>query len=149
MRYQLRIAEAVWSQADEVDSWWRVNRRGAPRLFREELLAALARIEAAPSAARPYGHEGQPSTLRRVLLPRSPWRTTRTNARDSAVALHRGDIEPSLSSMANDPEHLDPARAPARSSSLAKRTLVRSRQARRAMTCFAGRTATSCSLTSA
>ena len=71
MRYQLRIAEAVWSQADEIDSWWRVNRRGAPRLFREELLAALVRIEAAPSAARPYGHEGQPSHLRRVLLPRS------------------------------------------------------------------------------
>jgi plasmid stabilization system protein ParE len=71
MPYQLRIAEAVWLQADAIDVWWRANRRSAPRLFRDELEAALDRLETAPLTAGRYGHEGQPTELRRLLLPRS------------------------------------------------------------------------------
>ena len=48
MPYRLRIAEAVWLQADAIDAWWHANRRSAPRLFRDELEAALDRLETAP-----------------------------------------------------------------------------------------------------
>ena len=34
---------------------------------------------------------------------------TSDSVRSSAVALHRSDIEPILSSMAKDPEHFDPS----------------------------------------
>jgi plasmid stabilization system protein ParE len=71
MGYRLRIASDVWLQADAIDSWWRAHRRASPELFRDELEAALERLETTPLATRSYGHEGQPSTLRRVLLPRT------------------------------------------------------------------------------
>jgi plasmid stabilization system protein ParE len=70
MRYRLRIAADVWIQAGAIDAWWRANRAASPTLFREELEAALERLEQAPFASAIYGHEGQPSTLRRLLLPR-------------------------------------------------------------------------------
>jgi plasmid stabilization system protein ParE len=70
MRFPVRIAADVWIQADAIDSWWRANRAGSPTLFREELEAALERLEQAPFASALYEHEGQPSTLRRLLLPR-------------------------------------------------------------------------------
>jgi hypothetical protein len=70
MRYRLRIAADVWVQADAIDAWWRANRAASSTLFREELEAALERVERAPFASAIYGHEGQPSALRRLLLPR-------------------------------------------------------------------------------
>jgi plasmid stabilization system protein ParE len=71
MRYRLRIAADVWLQAAGIDSWWRGNRPASPNLFREELAAALERLEAAPLASRRYEREDQASGLRRLLLPRS------------------------------------------------------------------------------
>ena len=71
MGYRLRIAPEVWLQAEAIDSWWRANRRASPDLFRDELDAALERLETAPLAVRVYGHEGQPLTVRRILLPRT------------------------------------------------------------------------------
>ena len=46
MRYRLRIAADVWLQAAGIDSWWR-HRPASPNLFREEVAAALERLEAA------------------------------------------------------------------------------------------------------
>jgi plasmid stabilization system protein ParE len=71
MPYRLRIASDVWLQADAIDSWWRANRRASPNLFRDELDAALERLETSPLTTRAYGQEGQPMALRRLLLPRS------------------------------------------------------------------------------
>jgi plasmid stabilization system protein ParE len=70
MRYRLRFAENVGSQVEAIDSWWRANRRASPTLFGEEFEASLERLEAAPLACATYGHSGQPSELRRLLLPR-------------------------------------------------------------------------------
>jgi plasmid stabilization system protein ParE len=71
MRYRLRIAAAVWLQADAIDSWWRAHRPAAPTLFREELEAAMERLETAPLTSTVYSQQGQPPDLRRLLLPRS------------------------------------------------------------------------------
>jgi len=70
MRYRLRIADNVWSQVEVIDSWWRTNRPASPRLFREEFEAGLRQLEVAPLMSAAYGHAGQPSELRRLLLPR-------------------------------------------------------------------------------
>jgi plasmid stabilization system protein ParE len=69
MRYRLRIAQTFESRLARSTCVARQSSRVAD-LFREEFEAALERLEQAPFASAIYGHEGQPSTLRRLLLPR-------------------------------------------------------------------------------
>jgi hypothetical protein len=71
MRYRLRIAAAVWLQAEAIDSWWYAYRPAAPMLFREELEAALERLETAPLTSTAYSKQGQSPDVRRLMLPRS------------------------------------------------------------------------------
>lgn len=53
----------------EIDAWWRQNRRAAPDLFAEELDRVLLLLEARPNLGTPY--DAGAKTVRRVLLRRS------------------------------------------------------------------------------
>jgi plasmid stabilization system protein ParE len=70
MTYRLRIAREVVAQAAAVEEWWRANRPKAPDLFREELTAALERLESAPLMSQRYPTPEQPDA-RRLLMPRT------------------------------------------------------------------------------
>lgn len=54
---------------ERIEKWWREQRPEAATLFREELAAALARIELLPSAGQLYRRGKR--EIRRVLLPRT------------------------------------------------------------------------------
>ncbi len=51
-----------------VRDWWRINRPAAPRLFLDELRAAIAQIRATPQIGAPH-RRTQGRLMRRVLLP--------------------------------------------------------------------------------
>lgn len=61
------VAPDAEAQIRAIDGWWRENRKASPRLFAEELAAAIALIEAWPLAGRSRRHPGVPG-LRRVLM---------------------------------------------------------------------------------
>jgi len=44
----VRFNQIAVSQADEIELWWRRNRRSAPSLFREELAAAVHLLSERP-----------------------------------------------------------------------------------------------------
>jgi plasmid stabilization system protein ParE len=66
---EVELSEEADAQVDEIDAWWRQNRRRAPHLFRDELEKALADLEAMPSLGTHYRAGSEP--MRRVLLRRT------------------------------------------------------------------------------
>lgn len=69
-RYKVVLAEDARQQVATIQAWWKANRPSNPRLFRQELQAAVDRLSVFPNAGAPYGAspiEG----VRRLLLPRT------------------------------------------------------------------------------
>jgi plasmid stabilization system protein ParE len=56
------------SHAATIAAWWRANRAGAPRLFSDELSAAVALLAATPRVGKVYERA---SGTRRILIGRS------------------------------------------------------------------------------
>ena len=54
-------------QLAKVDEWWRSNRLAAPRLFDDEIRAAIALLAATPETGRSHAHR-QIHGLRRLYL---------------------------------------------------------------------------------
>lgn len=67
--YRVEFSPEAGEQAERVASWWIENRPAAPTLFRDELAAAVSRLEASPRSGTFY--ELAPMPMRRLLMPRS------------------------------------------------------------------------------
>ena len=66
---KVELTEEARAQVNEIDAWWRANRRAAPDLFAAELDQALAMLEASPTLGSPY--VARATRVRRLLLPRT------------------------------------------------------------------------------
>jgi plasmid stabilization system protein ParE len=66
---KVELSREAQAQAEEIDAWWRENRRAAPDLFTMELEQAAAMLEQSPTLGSPY-RAGR-NAVRRVLLPRT------------------------------------------------------------------------------
>lgn len=88
MKKDVELSEEAEAQVDEIDTWWRQNRRAAPDLFSDELAKALADLEAMPSLGTIY--RAGPEPVRRILLRRTHYHVLVQRERDSARggALH-------------------------------------------------------------
>lgn len=67
MTRRVIVAPEAERQVLRVDTWWREHRPASPSLFAEELAAAFATIQAAPSAGTRYLH-ADVRGVRRLLL---------------------------------------------------------------------------------
>ncbi len=65
---KVELSAEADAQVQQIDSWWRENRQGAPDLFTEELDRALLMLEDCPTLGVPY--EPKPG-VRRLLLRRT------------------------------------------------------------------------------
>ncbi len=63
------LSEEADQQAEQIDTWWRANRRAAPDLFTEELDQALIALGETPTLGVTY--QAGEVTVRRILLPRT------------------------------------------------------------------------------
>jgi plasmid stabilization system protein ParE len=70
-RYRVGFSVEALDQLERVRPWWVANRRAAPELFDDELLAALATLEAAPNVGSHYAHPRTAQEIRRLLMPRT------------------------------------------------------------------------------
>ncbi len=66
---KVELSAEAHGQVQEVDAWWRQNRRAAPDLFAEELDRVLLLLETRPNLGTSY--DAGAKTVRRVLLRRS------------------------------------------------------------------------------
>ena len=66
---KVELSEEAHAQVQEIDAWWRENRRAAPDLFADELDQALLMLEQKPMLGTHY--EAGAKAVRRVLLRRS------------------------------------------------------------------------------
>lgn len=48
MKVRIFVSPSARRQGQDAATWWKANRRSAPKLFREELTETLARLRAAP-----------------------------------------------------------------------------------------------------
>lgn len=67
---KLVLAQEAEEDVERIDSWWRENRRDAPRLFTEEFAAVCRQILSKPTIFKPYCERGGVS-VRRWLLGRT------------------------------------------------------------------------------
>lgn len=66
---KVELSEEAHVQVQEIDAWWRENRRAAPELFADELDQALLMLEQKPMLGTRY--QAGPKAVRRVLLRRT------------------------------------------------------------------------------
>ncbi len=65
---KVELSAEAQAQVDRIDAWWRENRPAAPRLFADELEAALGTLAEAPVVAVRYSPK---PGVRRLLLRRT------------------------------------------------------------------------------
>lgn len=65
-RYEIRILARARREYAAAAAWWRLNRRAAPNMLRNELLAARKLLAKFPEAGEV--DEGQGGEVRRLLL---------------------------------------------------------------------------------
>ena len=65
---EVGISEPAERQIEDIDRWWRANRRDAPSLFAEELGGVLDQLATHPHAG--LAHAPRPD-VRKILMPRT------------------------------------------------------------------------------
>jgi len=69
-KFRVDFAPAALEQAEAVHAWWHEYRPAAPTLFRDELEAAVRRLEDSPRLGVRY-EKADVAGMRRLLLPRT------------------------------------------------------------------------------
>jgi plasmid stabilization system protein ParE len=67
--YQVELSPEARRHVEQIAAWWEGNRPAVPTMFRDELEAAVRRLEVAPRAGSVYGRARM--ALRRLLMPRT------------------------------------------------------------------------------
>lgn len=67
--YRVEFSPEALGHVEQIAAWWESNRPAAPTLFRDELEAAVSRLEIAPRAGGLYDRARM--VLRRLLMPRT------------------------------------------------------------------------------
>jgi len=65
---KVELSEEARAQVEQIDAWWRENRRAAPNLFSDELEQALLSLEDTPTLGVRYAPR---PNVRRLLLRRT------------------------------------------------------------------------------
>ena len=65
--YRVEFSPESVKQVEHVADWWQSNRPAAPTLFRDELAAAVRKLETTPGVGTDYAPV---PSIRRVLMPR-------------------------------------------------------------------------------
>lgn len=68
---KVRFTPRAESEAERKRKWWRKNRDKAPDLLDDELAEAISKIRANPTTVGAIFDSRFPSTVRRVLMPKT------------------------------------------------------------------------------
>jgi plasmid stabilization system protein ParE len=85
--YRVEFSPEALGHVEQIAAWWEENRPARPALFRDELEAAVCRLETAPRGGVFYGRTR--IALRRLFMPRTRYHVYYTvEETDGLVRVH-------------------------------------------------------------